>query len=134
MYLIDTSTLLELRLDQEKADEVEQFLRKTVTERLYVSDFSLYSMGIILVRREKYDEFLRSLNDLVVAGVNIVRLDASDLSTVMDGSKKFNLDFDDAYQYTLAEKYNLTIVSFDKDFDRTERGRKTPEMVPKASE
>jgi len=41
----------------------------------------------------------------------------------------FNLDFDDAYQYAIAEKYDLTIVSFDRDFDRTERGRKTPGEV-----
>ncbi len=39
---------------------------------------------------------------------------------------KFNLDFDDAYQYVAAEKYTLTLVSFDADFDRTERGKKTP--------
>lgn len=37
-----------------------------------------------------------------------------------------NLDFDDAYQYVAAEKYTLTLVSFDADFDRTERGKKTP--------
>ena len=39
---------------------------------------------------------------------------------------RFNLDFGDAYQYVVAERYGLTIVSFDSDFDRTERGRKTP--------
>ena len=44
-------------------------------------------------------------------------------------SKKFNLDFDDAYQYVAAEEYNLTLVSFDSDFDRTERGRKTPAEI-----
>lgn len=27
--------------------------------------------------------------------------------------------------YVIAEKYNLTLVSFDNDFDRTERGRHT---------
>jgi len=43
--------------------------------------------------------------------------------------KKFQLDFDDAYQYVAAEKYNLTIISFDNDFDKTERGRKTPEEI-----
>jgi len=29
------------------------------------------------------------------------------------------LDFDDAYQYALAEKHDLIIVSFDSDFDKT---------------
>ena len=39
---------------------------------------------------------------------------------------EFNLDFDDAYQYVAAEKNDSIIVSLDTDFDRTERGRKTP--------
>jgi predicted nucleic acid-binding protein len=45
--------------------------------------------------------------------------------------KQFNLDFDDAYQYVAAEKHDLTIVSFDSDFERTGRGRKTPAEVLK---
>lgn len=32
----------------------------------------------------------------------------------------------DAYQYVAAEKQNLTIISFDKNFDKTKQGRKTP--------
>ena len=44
-------------------------------------------------------------------------------------TERFNFDFDDAYQYVIAEKYNLTIISFDTDFDRTERGRKTPAEI-----
>jgi len=40
--------------------------------------------------------------------------------------RKFGLDFDDAYQYVAAERHDLLIVSFDSDFDRTERRRKTP--------
>jgi predicted nucleic acid-binding protein len=43
--------------------------------------------------------------------------------------RKFGLDFDDAYQYLAAVKYDLTLVSFDSDFDRTERGRRTPADV-----
>ena len=42
---------------------------------------------------------------------------------------QFRLDFDDAYQYVAAEKYGLTLVSFDADFDRTKPGRKTPDEV-----
>ena len=35
-------------------------------------------------------------------------------------SKKFNLDFDYTYQYLIAKKYNLKIVSFDKGFNKTD--------------
>ncbi len=41
--------------------------------------------------------------------------------------KRFSLDFDDAYQYAVAEKHGLEIISFDADFDRTEIGRKKPD-------
>ena len=43
--------------------------------------------------------------------------------------EKYNLDFDDAYQYVTATKSNLLLVSFDSDFDRTEGRRKTPEVI-----
>jgi hypothetical protein len=43
--------------------------------------------------------------------------------------EQYNLDFDDAYQYAAAEIYDLMIVSFDGDFDRTQRGRTTPAVV-----
>jgi uncharacterized protein len=39
---------------------------------------------------------------------------------------EFKLDFDDAYQYVAAEKHDLSLVSFDADFDRTSRGKTTP--------
>ncbi|WP_424028694.1 PIN domain-containing protein [Methanoregula sp.] len=34
---------------------------------------------------------------------------------------------DDAYQYAVAERNSLSIVSFDKDFDRTEKSRVEPQ-------
>ncbi len=43
--------------------------------------------------------------------------------------EQFGLDFDDAYQYTVAEREDISIVSFDKHFDRTDRGRITPEQL-----
>ena len=47
----------------------------------------------------------------------------------IDTMYQFRLDFDDAYQYVAAEKYGLTLVSFDADFDRTKPGRKTTDEV-----
>ena len=44
---------------------------------------------------------------------------------------RFRLDSDDVYQYVAAEIEDATIVSFDKDFDKTEQGRLTPMQVLK---
>jgi len=43
--------------------------------------------------------------------------------------EKFNLDFDDAYQLTVAQKYKLIIVTFDKDFKPKGIDNKSPEEV-----
>jgi len=127
VYLIDTSILLELLLDQEKTQEVEQLLRRVPPETLHLSEFSLYSVGIVLLRRRMQDVFARFVDDLLLSGgVRLVRLSLEDMQAIGSKAERFNLDFDDAYQYVAAEKHNLTIVSYDADFDRTERGRKTP--------
>ncbi len=130
MYLLDTNIILELLLDQKQADRVEQFLVHSLPASLHLTDFSLYSLGIILLRLKLYDAFLRSLDDLLGTGdIRLIRLEVDDLSQLADAARQFNLDFDDAYQYVAAEKYSLTLLSFDRDFDRTARGRKTLEEV-----
>ena len=130
VYLLDTSVILELLLDQEKADDVERLLRETRAARLHLSEFTLYSLGIVLMRRRKHDTFLQALDELLAAAVvRLIRLTVRDMKAIADASRNYNLDFDDAYQYVAAEKRNLTIVSFDKDFDHTPRGRKTPAEV-----
>lgn len=62
-----------------------------------------------------------------------MRLGIDDMADVVNAAKKFNLDFDDANQYAIAEKYILTLVSYDRDFDRTELGRTTPAKVLEGS-
>ena len=44
------------------------------------------------------------------------------------------LDFDDAFQYVAAERFDLQLVSFDADFDHTPRGRMTPAQAMRAAE
>lgn len=63
------------------------------------------------------------------AGTTVALLNADEMEVVADHAATFNLDFDDAYQYAVAEKYDLTIVSFDDDFDGTTRGRSEPSAV-----
>jgi len=127
MFLLDANVILEFLLDQEKADDVGAFLRKTPFEELGISDFALHSIGIILFRERKFDVLREAFDDFFVRGESrLLSLAYEDIDEVARAGQEFNLDFDDAYQYACAEKYDLTIVSFDSDFDRTPRGRKTP--------
>lgn len=130
MYLLDTNILLEFLLNQKKADEVERLLREIPQESLSVSDFSLGSIGVILFRREMHSLFLKAVDDLFLSGgLRLIRLDIIDMPKVLACSKRFGLDYDDSYQYSVAEKYNLILVSYDSDFDRTSRGRVDPAII-----
>jgi len=127
MFLVDTNVFLEVLLEQENSKTAEEFLLKTPPELIHVSDFTLYSIGIIMTRAKKREEFLKFTEDVLInAGFTLLRLPPLEFKGAIRAIERFNLDFDDAYQYRLAELYNLRIVSFDSDFDKTERGRVTP--------
>ena len=129
MYLADANIFLEILLDQDKAAEAQAFLQAIDLGTIFMTDFSLHSIGIALFRREKYALFISFLEDTVISGVGVLSLDPEDHKTLDQIVQKFNLDFDDAYQYAVAEKHNLQLISFDNDFDRTERQRKEPAEV-----
>ncbi len=130
MYLVDTNVWLELLLDQEKAEQVRAFNEKFEATLLAITEFSLYSIGVILSRLNKDDVFADFLSDSIEdSGVAIVRLTTKDLSKLVASRQELGLDFDDAYQYAAAKKHRLTLISFDSDFDKTVRGRKTPMQV-----
>lgn len=100
--------------------------------QLAVSEFSVYSIGIALANNNLEAAFVRFVEDtLEGTALNRLRLDTAGLKEIVNVRKAFGLDFDDAYQYVAAETHNLTIVSFDADFDRTKRGRKAPADVLK---
>jgi predicted nucleic acid-binding protein len=130
MYLIDTNIWLELLLEQEKEEEVRRFFQSVDACLLSISDFSLYSIGIILTKLKKYDVFIDFISDTIEdSGVMRICLSPIDLKQVIQVQQRYQLDFDDGYQYIAAEKNNYVIVSFDSDFDRTLVGRKTPREV-----
>jgi predicted nucleic acid-binding protein len=127
MYLLDTCVPLELLLEQERAGEVAALLKNPPSIPLCISDFSISSLGIFCLRRGKEEAFLRFVNDLMSSDViQMIRLGLSDMKDVLAAARRYGFLFDDAYQYTVAKKNNLTIVTFDAHFDRTDRKRKTP--------
>ena len=132
MYLLDTNILLELLLDQDNADQVERFLLSAPRENIFLSEFSLYSLGIVLLRKNLLGVFIQLVDDLLLqGGIRLARLGPEEMSILVDNVNRFGLDFDDAYQYqyTAAQLRKLSIISFDGDFDKTELGRKTPSEV-----
>ena len=129
-FLVDTNVWLELLLEQQRAQEVRQLFEAREGSEFAITEFSLYSIGIILTRLNKDEAFSRFVADVLgQAGTRLVRLAPADLQGLVGVRKQFGLDFDDAYQYTAAEQHNLTLLSFDTDFDRTARGRKSPAMI-----
>jgi predicted nucleic acid-binding protein len=124
--LIDTNIVLEVILEQAKAEEAQALLVKTEEHEFFISDYALHSIGLLLFRRKQHHVFQEFVNDMMFqAGMMVASLSIEDMVSVIEAAQRFGLDFDDAYQYAVAEKYGLTIVSFDADFDHTEQGRKT---------
>ena len=128
MFIIDTNIFLEYILRRSRVQEVKDFFSRADLSKVYVSDFSLHSLGVIYLRERKLLEFLTFVNeDIIASGIHVLSLVPDDFSKITDAAGQFHLDFDDAYQYAVAEQYGFSIVSFDKDFDRTEKGRVVPE-------
>jgi predicted nucleic acid-binding protein len=126
-FLIDTNIFLEVILAQSKATDAQKLLSKTEKHDFFLSDYSLHSIALLLFRRKQHNVFRKFLMDMIsVAGIKMIGLVPEDMEDVINTAQKFGLDFDDAYQYIAAEKHGLAIVSFDADFDRTEKGRKAP--------
>lgn len=116
MYLIDTNIFLEILLTQEKRDTCKKFLEANAGS-LYISDFSLHSIGVILFRNNREDIFQKFVND-VIPNIEITTLPKMCYEDIVETKKKLRLDFDDAYQYRVAKERNLKIVTMDKDFER----------------
>jgi predicted nucleic acid-binding protein len=130
MYLVDTNIWLERLLNQDKADEVGRFLNLVPARDLSITDFTFHSICLILTRLTQSNTLLDFVQDVFVdGGVNMVSVKPGDTRLLIETMIKYQLDFDDAYQYAAAQQNGLTIISFDTDFDRTSMGKKTPADV-----
>jgi predicted nucleic acid-binding protein len=129
MYLLDTNIWLELLLNQEKSKEVECFLNLIKDSEIFISSFSLFSICILLSKLKKYDTLVRFVDDLFDNDVEVININFNEIKNIIEIEKNYNLDFDDAFQYYVSLSYELTLISYDKDFDRTPNGRITPGYI-----
>jgi predicted nucleic acid-binding protein len=134
MLLIDTNIFLEVMLGQPKRKACVEFLNtvKTGERRAAVTDFSLYSIMIILDGRGKLrelDRFLRSLS--AYKGLALYSTSLQDKVDAVELAADGEFDVDDAVQYASARKLRVkAVVSLDRDFDNREIPRKAPGEIP----
>ena len=125
--LIDTNVFLEVMLGQSQA---QAFLALAGQHEFHLSNFALHPICQILLRRKLFVVWEGFLKVAIFSrNIAVLSFQAADLQEVIDTARLLRLDFDDAYQYALAEKHNLIFVSFDQDFDKTPRGRQTPQAI-----
>ena len=118
MYLLDTNIFLEILLSQEKSNVCKTFISSHHHE-IFIADFSLHSIGVILFRHKKQSVFNEFLSD-VISKIRILNLPSSEYVKLFLPVKKYKLDFDDFYQYIIAKYYDLQIVTMDSDFKKIE--------------
>jgi len=130
MYLLDTNIFLEYLLGQEKGKDVLDFLNASDTSRIWVTDFSLHSIGVLFTRLNRIHNYQKFIQiDIQANGIGILTLQPDELSVLVNAITTYNLDFDDAYQYSIAQCHNLSIISYDHDFEKTPEGKIEPKQV-----
>ena len=118
MFLVDTNIFLEILLRQDKKNSCKRFLDNNAGN-LYLTDFSLHSIGVILLKYNKGDVFQKYIED-VLPNIKLLSLPIRLYKEVISANNNLNLDFDDAYQYNTAKYYKLKLATMDKDFERIE--------------
>jgi len=116
MYLLDTNILLEILLDQTNKEQCKQFIIANEGS-LNISDFSLFSIAIVLFKAKAFNEYSNFLKTITET-MNIRTLPFEEHSQIIETSKKIKLDFDDSYQHGIAKFFGLKIITMDKDFKK----------------
>jgi len=116
MFLVDTNVFLEILLKRDKKEDCKKFLDDNIGD-LNITDFSLHSIGVILFRYGKEEVFRRFIED-IMPNIKLLTLPMELYREVINVRKNLNLDFDDAYQYSVAKYYGLKVATMDRDFER----------------
>jgi len=114
--LVDTNIFLEILLEQTKKESCKNFLNNNIGN-LNISDFSLHSVGVHLIKNKQYEVFKRFAKD-VLPEINLITLPKDLYAEVVSIAKKYNLDFDDSYQCAIAKEFDFSISTMDNDFKR----------------
>jgi len=121
--LVDANIFLEVALDQEKADECQEFLDKIFEGKIkvFTTDFIIDSVILTLESKgaeiKQIKEFL--LNLFASKGLTIFSPDFMDKVIALELSKDLKIDFEDSLVLVAMKALKIKeLVSFDSDFDK----------------
>lgn len=127
VLLIDTNIFIEMLLNQERAQECRKFLDSvSMSHDVVLTEFTLYSIGIILEGRKQHEQWKRFLSECRSASFILVSSSFSHEEEMIAYVTMFGIDIDDAHQYEAAKRLGADLVSFDADFDQTDLQRTQP--------
>ncbi len=121
MYLFDTNIFLEVLLGQEQAAVCEEALNSIhIDAPGWVTAFSVHAIEAVLGQNQKRQKILEGFLEYLEQEECLSRYE----TTLEEERKIFSLvgihslDFDDALQYFVAKKLDLSLVTLDKDFQK----------------
>ncbi len=115
-YLVDTNLFLEILLNQAGRKKCEAFLQGE-QGAAWISDFTLHSIGVLLFRQKRPELFDKFAAD-TLPQFTVLSLSQTGYARLSEVNTRRDLDFDDAYQFSVARENKLAIVTQDKDFQR----------------
>ena len=118
-YLVDTNVFLEILLNQAGRKKCEAFLQGE-KGAAWISDFTLHSIGVLLFRQKRPELFAQFAAD-TLPQLTILSLSEAGYSRLAEVNTRHGLDFDDAYQFSVARENHLAVATQDKDFQRVQR-------------
>ena len=70
MYLLDTNIFLEILLQREKSEAAKHLFIANASKDLFMTDFSLHSLGVFLFQRNRQEAYVRFVKDVIIqAGI-----------------------------------------------------------------
>ncbi|GAB6948298.1 type II toxin-antitoxin system VapC family toxin [Vulcanisaeta sp. JCM 16161] len=133
MYLIDANIFLEVIYRRDKWAECYEFLNRVKKGdiRAYALHFTIHAISAILGKPDLVSKFLSEISTW--RGLVIIDSPVDEEAMAAELAFKVGLDFDDGLHYYYAKKIGLKLISFDKDFDKTDIKRLEPRDVLRTS-
>ncbi len=113
-FLFDTNIFLEVLLGQEKKESCKKLL-VDFTGTIFLSEFTVHSIGVILFKQKKFSFFNSFVTDIANNG-KIITLPLIKYPRISIIAQKYQLDFDDSMQTAVALEHKLGIITLDRDF------------------